>query len=104
MSNIRVSDEELIIGFAKKLAFYVDSMNISADAKELFIEIFNKLPIDVALQLAKDLEEKFASERLELLNIQLENDLEKLAIEYVSNERKIDDVAIEKIKNIFNQK
>lgn len=104
MNDQKISDEELIMGFATKLAFYVDSMNISADAKELFVEIFNKLPIEVALQLASDLEEKFASEQLELLNTQLENDLEKLAIEYAKNERKVDDVAIEKIKKIFNQK
>ncbi len=103
MDNKKLSDEELIRGCGGKLGFYLANMNISDDAKELFMEILSRLPIERVVKIASIFEEKFASEQLELLNIDFENKLEQLAIEYADKEKQIDDKTIEEIEGIFNK-
>ncbi|HNZ86099.1 MAG TPA: hypothetical protein PLD95_00645 [bacterium] len=99
----KINDQELIGGFGKKLGFLLASMNISDDAKELFIEILNNLPPEKVAEVAMTLENKFASEQLDLLNIELENKLEQLAIEYAEKEKKIDEKTITELDSIFKR-
>lgn len=103
MNNFKISDKDLVEGFARKLGFYVSNMNISEDAKELFLEILSKLPEEKTIEIAEILEYEFAYEQQELLRIELENKLEKLAIYYAQKQRKIDDQTIKELNKIFKK-
>lgn len=103
MKNLKISDKELVEGFARKLGFYVSSMNISDDAKELFLEILNKLPEEKIIEIAEVLEYEFANEQQDLLRLELENKLEKLAIYYAQKQGKIDNQTIKELDKIFKK-
>ncbi len=87
-----------------KLAIFVGSMNLSDDAKELLIALLTKLSEPEILNLINFLEAKYLSQETELLDIEFENELAKIAVKYGDLQRKVDEETLVKMNNLLEQK
>ena len=89
--------------FGAKLALFLTDLNLSEDAKELLMEMLPNLSSEEIVGFISILEEKYASEETELLDIELENELAKIAIESGNSQRKINEKTIEKMDNLLKK-
>ncbi|HPD07933.1 MAG TPA: hypothetical protein P5194_02065 [Patescibacteria group bacterium] len=103
MSRRKLSEEQIISGESQKLAFLVDSLNISQAAKDLLMEIISMMEPKDITQFAAVLEEKLASEQTAILEIELQNKLEALAIKYMAQEEAINHKSIVEIKKLIEE-
>lgn len=97
------TDEEIVTGFGRKLGFLIASLNISNEAKELLVEMFEVMEPEQAVEVAAILEEKFAAEQSEILDIELELKLEEVAEKIANQLEAGEEIAIAEIKELLRQ-
>ncbi|HQB51031.1 MAG TPA: hypothetical protein PLT32_02300 [bacterium] len=97
------TDEEIVVGFGRKLGFLIASLNISDEAKELLIEMLAVMEPQQAVEIAAILEEKFAAEQSEVLDIELELKLEEVAEKIAKQLEAGEEIAIAEIKELLRQ-
>jgi hypothetical protein len=102
-SNFKEEEKEILSKFfGAKLALFLADLDLSEDAKGLLMEILPNLSGEELVGFVNILEEKYASEETELLDIELENELAKIAMKYGDDQRKINEETIEKMDNLLN--
>lgn len=97
------TDEEIVVGFGRKLGFLIANLNISDEAKELLIEMLEVMEPQQAVEIAAILEEKFAAEQSEVLDIELELKLEEVAEKIAKQLEAGEKIAIAEIKELLRQ-
>ncbi|HNW55547.1 MAG TPA: hypothetical protein PKN62_00475 [bacterium] len=97
------TDEEIVTGFGRKLGFLIANLNISSEAKELLVEMFEVMDPEQAVEVAAILEEKFAAEQSEVLDAELELKLEELAERITEQLETGEKMAISEIKELLRQ-
>lgn len=90
--------------FGYKLAIFLINLNLSEDTKELLMELLPNLSSEELVKFVNILEEKYANEETEFLDIELENELAKIAIKYGDVQRKINEQTINKIDTLLKKK
>ena len=107
MKNKKVLNQEEIDLLSKslgqRLAVFVSSLNLSDGAKELLINLLPSMSDEEILNLTNLLEEKYAQERDQISDLELENGLYQLLAKYSQQEEKIDQKTVQKMNNLFTK-
>lgn len=83
---------------------FVSCLNLSDGTKELLMNLLPNLSNEELMKFINVLEEKYASEETDLLDIELENELAKIAVKYGEAQRKADEQTLKKMDNLFKKK
>jgi len=98
------SEKELIAGWGRKLGFLIDALNITQPAKDLLVEIVSMMEPEEMIKLAAVLEEKLASEQSAILEIELQNKLDAMAMKYAAEAEAIDQNSLNEIRELIKEK
>lgn len=99
-----LGERQIVAGFGHQLGFLIDGLNLSRPAKDLLLEIITKMEPQAVVELAAVLQEKLVTEQSVMLEIDLQNKLDALAIKYATEESKIDQSSLTEIKELFKDK
>ena len=99
-----LNERQIVAGFGRQLGFLIDGLNVSRSAKDLLLEIVTKMEPQVVAEFAAVLQEKLATEQSAMLEIDLQNKLDALAIKYAVEEGKIDQTSLTEIKALLEEK
>ena len=103
--KITSEEKELLSKFlGNKLAIFIDGLDFSDDTKELLINLLPELAEEDLMTFINVLEEQYAHQETELLDIEFENELAKIAVKYGEAQRKADEKTLKKMNNLFKKK
>lgn len=102
--QVELNERQIVVGFGRQLGFLIDSLNISQPAKDLLLEIVAKMEPQAVVEFAAVLQEKLATEQSAMLEIDLQNKLDALAIKYAAEEAEINQNSLVEIKKLFKEK
>ena len=89
---------------AKIKTFLIDALNITQSAKDLLVEIVSMMEPEEMIKLAAVLEEKLASEQSAILEIELQNKLDAMAMKYAAEAEAIDQNSLNEIRELIKEK
>lgn len=101
--SAELSVEQIVAGFGSKVGFFINNLNLSDDARQLLIELLAGMSPEQVASFAEVLEERLAVEQSDILEIELANKLESLAIRYAAEEDKIDRESIAQLSEFSRQ-
>lgn len=102
--QFKLEERQVVAGFGRQLGFLIDGLNISRSAKDLLLQIVTKMEPQTVVEFAAVLQEKLATEQSVMLEIDLQNKLDSLAIQYAAKEGQIDQASLVEIQNLIKEK
>jgi len=105
--KVKFTQEEKVIlskFLGIKLAIFIDNLNFSKDTKELLINLLPDLAKEDLIKFINILEEKYASQETELLDVEFENELAKIAIKHGNAQKEVDEQTLQKMSTLFKKR
>lgn len=102
--QLELNERQIVAGFGRQLGFLIDGLNISQPAKDLLLEIVAKMDPLAVVEFAAVLQEKLAIEQSSILEIDLQNKLDAIAIKNANEAAKIDQDSLIEIKKLIKDK
>ncbi len=99
-----LNERQIVAGFGRQLGFLIDGLNISQSAKDLLLEIVAKMDPPAVVEFAAVLQEKLATEQSSMLEIDLQNKLDAIAIKNANETAKVDQDSLVEIKKLIKDK